>query len=211
MGRVFEAELAGRRFARGAQKEPQHSAADAEVSLKMRKPETAGPGLLVGREHASSRLRIERGIAKVDYAKLDGMRHLMLYAGTAALCFAAANDLNLLPPSHLIDSKVVAAHLFAPSLPPGGVVGEYREQKGGYRLLLVRMPTNDKAAFLLLDIKKLMTMPHYLAHMGGFAGSKDGQPFYVFAKGPFVAAIAGKPESEADLLARFFAGRLPLK
>ena len=77
--------------------------------------------------------------------------------------------------------------------------------------MLVRLPSNEKAAFLLLDVKKLMTSPHYLAHMGGFAGQKDGAPFYVFVKGPFVAAIAGKPEVEADVLARIFAGRLPLK
>ena len=134
-----------------------------------------------------------------------------MYVMAALLGLAAESDTRLLPPAHLIDSKVVEAHLLAPSLKPGGLLGNYRDAKGEYRLMLVRMPTNEKAAFLLLDIKKLMTEPHYLAHMGGFAGKKDGVPFYVFAKGPFVAAIAGKPENEADLLARVFAGRLPLK
>jgi len=74
----------------------------------------------------------------------------------------------------------------------------------------VRLPSNEKAAFLLLDMKKAMTEAHYLAHMGGFAGKRNGKSFYVFAKGPFVAAVEGRAEPEADALARVFAGRLPL-
>jgi len=122
-----------------------------------------------------------------------------------------ADDLSLLPKENLTGSSAIAAHLLGPSIAPGGVLGNYKDARGPYQLLLVRMATNDKAAFLLLDLKKLMTEPHYLAHMGGYAGKKDGKPFYVFAKGPFVAAVQGKPEPQADLLARIFAARLPLR
>ena len=123
----------------------------------------------------------------------------------------AADDIPLLPKEHLTGSAAVPAHLLAPSLAPGGVAGNYQDAKGPYRLLLARMPTNDKAAFLLLDVKKLMPNAHYLAHMGGYAGKKDGKEFYVFAKGPFLAAIEGMPEARADILARVFAARLPLR
>ena len=123
----------------------------------------------------------------------------------------AAEDLSLLPKEHLTGSAAVPAHLLAPSLATGGVAGNYQDAKGPYRLLLARMPTNDKAAFLLLDVKKLMTDAHYLAHMGGYAGKKDSKAFYVFAKGPFLAAIEGMPEARADILARVFAARLPLQ
>ncbi len=152
-----------------------------------------------------------RWLAKVDYGKLGGMRHSALCLILAMACLGAGDDTRLLPSANLVRSETASAHLLGPTLGPGGVVGNYRDQKGEYRLLLVRLPTNEKAAFLLLDVKKLMTEPHYLPHMGGFAGKKDGTPFYVFAKGPFVAAIAGKPEKEADVLARVFAARLPLK
>ena len=121
-----------------------------------------------------------------------------------------ASDLALLPPAHLVDSKAVPDHLLAKSLAAGGVLGNYRDAAGAYQLLLVRCASNDKAAFLLLDVKKLMGEPHYLAHMGGFAGKKEGQWFYMFAKGPFIAVVQGKPEAQADVLARVFAARLPL-
>ncbi len=123
----------------------------------------------------------------------------------------ATDDARLLPKTNLIETQAVPAHLLGPALAPGGVLGKYRDAKSEYRLLLVRLPSNEKAAFLLLDTKKAMTDPHYLPHMGGFAGKKDGQPFYVFAKGPFVAGIEGKQEPEADILARKFAARLPLQ
>ena len=122
-----------------------------------------------------------------------------------------ASDLALLPPAHLVDSKAVPDHLLAKSLSAGGILGNYRDSGGFYQLLLVRCAGNDQAAFLLLDVKKLMSEPHYLAYMGGFAGKKDGQWFYMFAKGPFLAVVQGKPEAQADAIARVFAARLPLR
>ncbi len=138
------------------------------------------------------------------------VRTLLLFCLAITLAMAA-DDLALLPKEHLIGSSATPAHVLAASLPNGGVQGNYKDAKGAYRLLLVRLPTNDKAAFLLLDVKKLMTDAHYVAHMGGYAGKKDGKPFFVLAKGPFVAAVEGKPEREADMLARVLAARLPLK
>lgn len=137
------------------------------------------------------------------------VRTLVLFCFVTGLM--AADDLALLPKEHLIGSTAVAANLLAPALPNGGVQGNYKDAKGAYRLLLVRLPTNDKAAFLLLDVKKLMTDAHYVAHMGGYAGKKDGKPYFVFAKGPFLAVVEGKPERDADMMGRVFAARLPLK
>ena len=122
-----------------------------------------------------------------------------------------ADDMALLPKAHLVGSTVRPAHLIAPSISAGGVAGTYKDTKGAYQQMLVRLPTTEKAAFLLLDVKKLMTAPRYLPHIGGFFGQKEGKPFYVFAKGPFLAVIEGKPEPEAEVLARIFAARLPLR
>jgi len=127
------------------------------------------------------------------------------------VALAAGDDTALLPKVNLIGTKVVPSHLLDPSLAAGGVLGNYKDRKGAFQLMLVRLPSNDKAAFLLLDVKKLMTEDHYLAHMGGFAGKKGGQPFYAFAKGPFLAVVQGRPEAEADVLARLFAARIPLR
>lgn len=72
------------------------------------------------------------------------------------------------------------------------------------------MPSNDKAAFLLLDVKKAMTAPQYLPNMGGFFGLQNNVPLYVFAKGPYVAMVKGLAMDQADPIARTFAARIPL-
>ncbi len=129
------------------------------------------------------------------------------------LAFAAAtqDDALLMPKANLIESRAVPQHVLDPSIPPGGILANYRDKQGAYQMILVRQPSSEKAAFLLLDCKKVMTDAHYLAHMGGYAGKKNGEPFYVLAKGPFLAAVKGRPEQQADTLARIFAARLPLR
>jgi hypothetical protein len=94
-----------------------------------------------------------------------------------------------------------------PKLPPG-VVAEY----DGYQLFLIRTASNQKAAFLLMDYKKMLQMPKYLPNMGGFYGMDSvNKPNYVFAKGPFLAGVVGLDQEKADPVARTFAGRIPLQ
>jgi hypothetical protein len=94
-----------------------------------------------------------------------------------------------------------------PKLPPG-VVAEY----DGYQLFLIRTANNQKAAFLLLDYKKMLQAPRYLPNMGGFYGMDSAnRPNYVFAKGPFLAGVVGLDQDKADPVARTFAGRIPLQ
>lgn len=219
LGRVVETELRRRSTTGAPQQQPEHAAARAEALLQVGKAEAPGALPFIGREKFRQLCFGVGRLREIDYRNLGIVKqHLVLpvilpvvLAMCLALAAAQPPETALLPQSHLIDSKVADTHLFGPSLAPGGILGNYRDAKGPYQLLLVRLPTNDKAAFLLLDIKKLMTEQHYLAHMGGFAGKKDGQFLYVFAKGPFIAAVKGKPEAEADVLARIFAARLPLR
>jgi hypothetical protein len=101
----------------------------------------------------------------------------------------------------------VAGHLLNnPSL-PGGVLADYKT----CQLFLIRTPSAQKAAFLLLDYKKTLKDPKYLAHMGGYFGIDSGRPAYVFAKGPFLAGVIGLAQDKADPLAREFAARIPLQ
>jgi len=135
----------------------------------------------------------------------------MILALAAAAQAANQDDAAFMPKANLLDSKAVAKNVLDPAIPAGGILANYRDKQGAYQLILVREPTSEKAAFLLLDCKKVMTEAHYLAHMGGYAGKKNGEPFYVFAKGPFLAVVKDKPEQQADTLARIFAARLPLR
>ncbi len=129
----------------------------------------------------------------------------------AAAPVLPVDESRWLPSKDQLSASVVPDHAIAPSLPPGGTVGDYKNARESWQLALVRMPSNDKAAFLLLDVRKAETNPQYLAHMGGYFGLSDGKPLYVFAKGPFVAAVKGLPMEQADPIARTFAARIPLQ
>jgi hypothetical protein len=114
-----------------------------------------------------------------------------------------------LPSKDQLSTRVVAEHLLDQSIAPGGTVGEYKDARGSYQLGLIHMPSNDKAAFLLLDVKKVMAGPRYLPNMGGYFGMRDGVPLYVFAKGEYVAIVKGLAMERADPIARTFAARIP--
>ena len=91
---------------------------------------------------------------------------------------------------------------------PGGNLANYKTRDGEYEMFLVQAADPQAAAFMLLDWKSAMTGSKYLAHMGGYAGTLDGKPIYVFSKGPYLAGISGLPEPKADTVARVFAARL---
>ena len=122
--------------------------------------------------------------------------------------FAEAAEFRFFPVTGRTAITDMQDHVFHnPKLPPG-IVAEY----GGYQLFLIRNANNQKAAFLLLDYKKLLQAPKYLPNMGGYYGlDSANRPNYVFAKGPFLAGVVGLDLDKADPVARTFAGRIPLQ
>jgi hypothetical protein len=120
---------------------------------------------------------------------------------------SAADDQRCFPLTGRTALKQVD-HLFNIPALPGGMIADYP----GYQLFLIRTASAQKAAFLLLDYKKLLQTPKYLANMGGFFGVDSGhRPNYVFAKGPFLAGVVGLDQEKAEPIARTFAGRIPLQ
>ena len=103
---------------------------------------------------------------------------------------------------------LVPQHLLGQTFMPGGNLGLYSGERKGYQLFLAKLPDAQQAAFLLLDWKKALGSASYIAHMGGYYGTLDGTPIYVFVKGPWVAGVAGLPQQDADAIARRFASRL---
>ena len=116
-----------------------------------------------------------------------------------------ADESALFPKKDLVSTRVAADHALDPSLAPGGTIGEYKT----YRAVLIHMPAADQAAFFLLDAKKAMQTPRYLAHMGGYFGTIGDKPAYVFAKGSYVVGLKGLQYDAADVAARVFAAALP--
>ena len=99
-------------------------------------------------------------------------------------------------------------HLLGKDFMPGGNLADYKTAAGEYQMFLLKMADSQKAAFLLLDWKSAMPEAKYLAHMGGYYGTDQGQPIYVFAKGPYLAGLVGLSEEKADPEARRFAAKL---
>jgi hypothetical protein len=112
------------------------------------------------------------------------------------------------PAANLTKMEFVSDHLLGKSFMPGGNVGTYRNGKVQYREFVGKMPDAQSAAFLLLDWKKALANPQYLAHMGGYFGTDAGSPVYVFTKGEWVAGVLDLPQAKADEAARELAARL---
>lgn len=112
------------------------------------------------------------------------------------------------PAANQTSMKLEPDHLLGKSFLPGGNLAEYQAKKTHYQQFLIKASDAQAAAIMLLDYKNAMADAKYLAHMGGYFGQDNGQPVYVFAKGPWLAGFVGLPEKEADPLAREFAARL---
>ncbi len=104
--------------------------------------------------------------------------------------------------------ELVPDHLLGKDFLPGGNLADYKTPDGTFQLFLLEAADAQKAAFILLDWKAAMPDAKYLAHMGGYYGTDNGKPVYVFSKGPYLAGIVGLPMDKADAEGRRFAARL---
>jgi len=92
---------------------------------------------------------------------------------------------------------------------PGGNVGTYKNAKREYKAYLVKLANHVAPANALLEFKTRMADAKAEINFGGYSGTYEGQPLFVFTKGLYLLAIQGLPAEEADPVARNFAGRVP--
>ena len=114
----------------------------------------------------------------------------------------------VMPAEGLKGTEVVQDHLLGRREMPGGTIGSYEAKGKKYQLFVIDVDDSQKAAFLLLDFRKTLTEPDNIDYMGGYFGSDDTQPIYVFAKLHYLAGVAGLGRVEADPIARVLASRL---
>jgi hypothetical protein len=88
---------------------------------------------------------------------------------------------------------------------PGGTLAHYKNGAVEYDMFLAK--TTD-GSFLLPDWSKALTGSRLVPSFGGYFGKDAGRPVFVFAKGPWIAGIAGLPEQDADAAARVLAARI---
>jgi len=114
----------------------------------------------------------------------------------------------VLPQNGLLGSRVVPDHLLDIPKLPGGVLGDYLVKGKKYQIFIIDAGTNQKAAFLLFDLKSTLKSPEYLAYMGGYAGSDGTREIYTFAKKQYLAGIVGLKKADADPIGIELAGHL---
>jgi hypothetical protein len=112
------------------------------------------------------------------------------------------------PKDHLVRVRVVEAHLMGKPFLPAGSVAEYRRGKSEYSMFVAEFDSPTEAAIALLDYRKAMTDAKLVPAFGGYFGSDDGRPAFVFTKGKWIAGVVGLNEKQADLPARQLASAL---
>ncbi|MGD0365569.1 MAG: hypothetical protein ABSC93_32195 [Bryobacteraceae bacterium] len=119
-----------------------------------------------------------------------------------------ADESRRLPLADRVDAQVVDNHLLDKPFMPGGTLAHYKRGKIEYSMFVARMPNAQDAAFLLLDWHKALASAKIIPAFGGYFGQDGARPVFVFAKGAWVAGVAGLPEKDADLAARGLAAHL---
>jgi hypothetical protein len=112
------------------------------------------------------------------------------------------------PKANLVDTKVVDKELMGKPFMPGGTLARYKKGKTEYEMFIVRMPSAEDAAILLPDWRKALIDSNLIPAFGGYFGQDAGRPVFVFAKGVWIAGVAGLPEKQADAQARLLAAEL---
>jgi len=110
--------------------------------------------------------------------------------------------------TNLVETKVVDKELMGKLFMPGGTLAHYKKGKVEYEMFVTRLPNATDAALLLPDWRKALTDAKLIPSFGGYFGQDAGRPVFVFAKGVWIAGVAGLPEKAADLEARTLAAEL---
>jgi hypothetical protein len=114
----------------------------------------------------------------------------------------------VMPAEGLKGTEVVQNHILGRQELPGGTLANYEARGKKYQLFVVDVDDNQKAAFLLLDLRKTLKDPDYIDYMGGYFGNDGSQNIYVFAKLHYLAGVVGPGKAEADPIARTLASKL---
>jgi hypothetical protein len=112
------------------------------------------------------------------------------------------------PKTYLLDTTVVDKQLLGKAFMPGGTLAQYRKGKTDFDMFVAKTASPTDAALILPDWKKALTDAKFVPSFGGYFGTDAGRPIFVFAKGAWIAGIAGLPQKDADAEARLLAKAL---
>lgn len=112
------------------------------------------------------------------------------------------------PKEGLVGTSIAADHVLGKDFLPPGNVAEYSRDGKTHTLFLINAAGEEQATMLAFDIKGNLTEPAFIADFGGYSGTLDGEPWFIFPRKSVVAGIVGLPQQEAHEAGRVFAGLL---
>jgi hypothetical protein len=112
------------------------------------------------------------------------------------------------PKDGLVSTSIAADHILGKDFLPPGNVAEYSSGGKTYTLFLINEAGEEQATMLAYDIKLHFTDPAFIADFGGFSGTLDGEPWFIFPRRSVVAGVVGLSQEEAHEAGRVFAGQL---
>ena len=115
---------------------------------------------------------------------------------------------SVLPDEHKISTQVVPDHILGIQAIPGGSLGDYEDKGKKYEIFIIDADSNQNAAFMMLDVKAQMKDTSYIAYIGGYFGTYQDKPLYVYSKGHYVAGVWGLPRAQADKISIALAANL---
>jgi hypothetical protein len=121
---------------------------------------------------------------------------------------ATKDESNLFLAAGRVATQVYPDHMMNKPFLPGGTMAEFRGDNGEYREFLVHLADGKKAAFLLQDYKKVLQNAADTADNSAYFGTDDGQPTYVFVRGPYLAGVVGLSQDQAKAVARQWSDKL---
>ncbi len=118
------------------------------------------------------------------------------------------DESSSLPTANLIGTRVVNKALLGKAFMPGGTVGSYKNGKAEYEMFIAKLPSAMDAAILLPDWRKALANAKLIPSFGGYFGTDEGRPVFVFTKNAWIAGVAGLSQKDADAQARILAAQL---
>lgn len=112
------------------------------------------------------------------------------------------------PKTNLLDTIVVDKELLGKKFMPGGTLAQYRKGKTSYEMFVAKAASATDAAVILPDWQHALADTKFIASFGGYFGRDAGRPVFVFAKGQWIAGVAGLEQKDADVEARKLAKAL---
>ncbi len=114
------------------------------------------------------------------------------------------------PSQHQKSITVVDQQLLGLPYFGGGNLATYDTGKLQYQLFTIRCRNAAQAGIYIIDIKNQMNDPKFVASYGGYyAPATPAGPLFLFAKGSYIAGIAGLSEADAIETGKQFAARIP--